>query len=116
MAAFIPQPFTSALILLKPTETTVKGVTKKTFPTPENGIRFNGSFRSFGGTERDVNGLYSIEDTATVECWYDPAITGACRVYVPDTGGTYEIIGQPEDISLRHQFLRFKVRRIKGGA
>lgn len=116
MAQFRPQPFTAALILLKPTAVTVMGVEKKTFPAPKDGVRFNGSFKTYGGTERDVNGLYSIEDTATVECWYDPQITGACRVYVPDNGGTYEILGEPEDISLRHQFMRFKVRRYKGGA
>ena len=116
MADFKPSTFTAALILLIPTYTTVMGVPTKTFPSPSKGVRFNGSFRSFGGTERDVNGLYLIEDTATVQCWYDPAITSECRIYVLDSQKTYEIISESEDIDLRHQFMQFKVRRYKGGA
>lgn len=77
---------------------------------------FFGSFKTYGGTERDVNGLYTIEDTAQVECWYNPKITSECRVYLPETHSTYEIINEPEDIDLRHQFMKFKVRRLKGGA
>lgn len=116
MAEFKPAPFTAALVLLIPTYTTAMGVPTKAFPSPEAGIRFNGSFKTYGGTERDINGLYSIEDTAVVECWYDPAIKSECRVWVADTGKTYEILNDPEDIGLRHQFMRFKVKRIKGGA
>ena len=116
MATFKPETFTAALILLKPTYSTVMGVPTKAFPSPEKGFRFNGSFKTYGGTERDVNGLYMIEDTASVECWYDPQITSDCRVYVPETQKTYEIIGEPEDIDLRHQFMKFKVQRYKGGA
>ena len=114
MAEFKPSTFTAALVLLKPTYSTVMGVPTATFPSPAKGVRFNGSFKSYGGTERDVNGLYMIEDTATVQCWYDPQITSGCRVYVLDTGKTYEIINEPEDIDLRHQFMTFKVRRYKG--
>ena len=116
MADFKPSTFSAALVLLIPTYTTVMGVPTKTFPSPDKGVRFNGSFKTYGGTERDVNGLYAIEDTAQVECWYDPQIKSDCRVYVSDTGATYEIINEPEDINLRHQFMTFKVRRYKGGA
>ena len=116
MAAFKPSTFSTAMILLVPTYSEVMGVPTKAFPAPEDGFRFNGSFKTFGGTERDVNGLYTIEDTAQVECWYDPAITSQCRVYLPETGATYEIINEPEDSSMRHQFMKFKVRRLKGGA
>lgn len=116
MAEFNPARFSAALILLIPTYETVMGVPSKTFPSPAEGIRFYGSFKTYGGTERDVNGLYAIEDTAQIECWYDPAIKSDCRVYVSDTGATYDIINEPEDISLRHQFMMFKVRRVKGGA
>ena len=88
----------------------------KTFPSPSKGVEFFGSFKTFGGTERDVNGLYSVEDTASIECWYNPSIKSDCRVYVSITGAAYEIMGEPEDIDLRHQFMKFKVRRVKGGA
>lgn len=116
MAEFAPARFSAALVLLAPTVSTVMGVAKKSFQAVKDGTAFFGSFRTFGGTERDVNGLYAIEDTAVVECWYDPAIKSDCRVYVQDTGAVYEILGEPEDIALRHQFMRFKVRRVKGGA
>lgn len=92
------------------------GVATKTYQTPQEGTQFFGSFKTFGGTERDVNGLYSIEDTAQIECWFDPAITADCRVCVCDTGAIYEIMNEPEDINLRHQFMKFKVRRVRGGA
>lgn len=116
-AAYKPfAPFSAALILLEPTESTVSGVLKKTFPAVKDGITFHGSFRAFGGTDRTVNGVYSVEDTAEIETWYRPDITSDCRVYVPQTGATYEILGEPENIQLRNQYLKFKVRRVKGGA
>lgn len=116
MADFKPSTFTAAMVLLIPAYTTVMGVSKKAFPSPEAGFKFFGSFKTYGGTERDINGLYTIEDTAQVECWYNPQISSECRVYVPEIQATYEIINEPEDIDLRHQFMKFKVRRLKGGA
>lgn len=110
-------PFSTALILLIPTKTEmVKGVAKRAFPAPENGVRINGSFKTYGGTDRDINGLYSVEDTAVVETWFDPRITSECRVQVQQTGAVYEILNEPENIELRNQYVRFKIRRVKGGA
>lgn len=117
MAEFKPARFSAALVLLIPTYTTVMGVAEKSFPSPSDGIPFFGSFKTYGGTlhsERDVNGLFAIEDTADIECWYNPQIKSDCRVYVRDTGATYEIMNEPEDIELRHQFMKFKVKRFKG--
>lgn len=115
MAAFRPGAFTAPIVLLIPTYSKSSGVEKKTFPTPENGVRMNGSFKSYGGTDRDVNGVYSVEDTAIIETWFDPRVRSECHVYIPGTGGTYEILGAPENIGLRNQFIRMKVRRIEGG-
>lgn len=103
------------LMLLIPMETIKSGVPVKTFPKLTDGILFFGQFKTYGGTERDVNGLYSIEDTAVIECWYRPDIKSNCRIGVPMTGAIYEIIGEPENIELRNQLLKFKVRRVKGG-
>lgn len=103
------------LMLLVPTETLKQGVPVKTFPKIEDGALIFGQFKTYGGTERDVNGLYSIEDTAIIETWYRPDITSSCRIGVPLTGAIYEIIGEPENIELRNQLLKFKVRRVKGG-
>ena len=116
MAFYKPSvPFNVPLYLLIPTYSVVSGVNKKSFPDSTDGVLFYGSFKTFGGTDSDVNGVYSIIDTANIECWYRPDIKSDCRIYVPANKGTYEIIGEPENINLRNQYLRFKVRRTKGG-
>lgn len=109
-------PFSVPMEVLTPTETKAKGAVKKTYPAAGEGFRINGSFKTYGGTERESNGVYTTEDTATIETWYRPDITAKCRVILLETGGVYEIEGEPEDIERRHQFLVFKVRRVKGGA
>ena len=108
------------LILITPTKKSISGVVKKTYPTIEEALKdttniFFGSFKSYGGTERDVNGVYSIEDTANIETWYRPDIKSDCRIGL-ETGEIYDILGEPEDINKRHQFLKFKIKRVKGGA
>lgn len=104
------------LFLFIPTYSTVSGVEVKTFPSWENGSLFYGSFKTYGGTERDINGLYSIEDTAVIETWFRPDIKSDCRIGVPATGAVYEVINQPENVNMRNQFLKFKVKRVRGGA
>lgn len=111
------QPFNVAMKLLQPILTKAQGVTKKAYEAPENvQVVFFGSFRTFGGTERDANGVYTVEDTATIDCWYDPNIKAGCAVHVCDNGQTYEIVGTPENIDMRNQFMKMKVRRIGGVA
>lgn len=104
------------MILLKPTYSTVSGVTVKDYPSTDSGDLIFGNFKTYGGTERNINNLYTIEDTAVIETWYRPDIKSDCRIYIPSNGRTYEIWHEPEDINMRHQFLKFKVRRFKGGA
>lgn len=109
-------PFNVPLMLLVPAYTDSLGVPTKTFPEVANGILFYGSFKTYGGTEREVNGIYSVENTAVIETWYRPDIKSNCRIAVPETGEVYEILGEPENINMRNQYLRFKVLQIKGGA
>lgn len=122
MASYKPSfPLNVPLVLLTPTTTTVTGVTKKEFPTIDEALKdknniIYASFKTYGGTERDVNGVYSIEDTANIETWFRPDIKSECRVAIAESGAIYEIIGEPENINMRNQFLKFKVKRIKGGA
>ncbi|MCQ2308206.1 MAG: hypothetical protein MJ000_11705 [Bacteroidales bacterium] len=106
-------PFSTPVQLLKPVWSTVSGVRKKSFP--ESGDVMFCSFKSYGGTEREVNGIFSVEDTGNLETWFRPDITSDCRVKL-DNGAVYEIMNEPENIEMRNQFLKFKVRRIKGGA
>lgn len=109
-------PFNVAMRLLIPTYTTVKGVDVKTFNEPsENDPLIFGSFRTFGGNEAVVNDVYTIEDTGVIDTWYRPDIKADCRVYMCDTGQTWEIANDPENINMRNQFLQFKVRKIGGG-
>lgn len=117
MASYRPSlPFSVPLRLLIPTYTTVNGVRKKTFPAVGSGILFYGTFKTFGGTERDVNGIYSVEDTANIETWFRPDITSGCRIALANSGAVYDVLGEPENIEMRNQFLVFKVSRVKGGA
>lgn len=108
----------------------IKGVNTKKYPTVEEALSvknknnnsvnlFFGSFKTYGGTEnkeKTINGLYVIEDTAVIETWYRPDITSNCRIARASDNTIYEVMNEPEDINQRHQFLKFKVRRVKGGA
>lgn len=106
------EPFTTALELFNPTYETVKGVAVKKYP--EQGERIMCSFKTYGGTETTVNDQLSVVDTANVETWYRPDITSASQLRLG--AKVYEVMGEPEDIEQRHQFLKFKVRGVKGGA
>lgn len=94
-----------------PTTLNVGGVPKKTYA---DGDAIFCSFRTFGGTEGKRNDLIIVEDTAVVETWYRPDITAGHAIKV--AGKDYEILGTPENIDMRGQVMRFKVRRIAGGA
>ena len=109
-------PFSVAMKLLVPTTTTAYGVAKKAFTTPESSEQFFGSFRTFGGTENTKDGVYTIVDTAVIDTWYRPDIKANCQIYMCETGETYDIISDPEDIERRHQYLQFKVRKAGGKA
>ena len=107
------EPFNVPLYVFIPMHKTAKGSTKKIYP--ENGDLIFCSFRTFGGTEITSNDVYVIEDTATIETWYRPDIKSDCIVKTTD-GKTYEILGTPENINMRNQILKFKIRAVKGGA
>lgn len=110
-------PFDVAMKLLIPTETKVKGVVKKTFTDPSKVEDvFFGSFKTFGGTENFSNEVYTVFNTANIETWFNPAITSDCQIYICETGETYEVISEPENIDMRHQFMSFKVQKIGGKA
>lgn len=112
MANYTPQPFNAVMALYIPDYTTAKGSPKKTY---RKLLDFYCSFRSFGGTEIESNGATVVENTAIIETWYNPDFKSNCRVATPD-GSFFEILGTPENINMRNQYLRFKIREIKGGA
>ena len=105
---------TTPLELQAPVPAYVNGVLKKDYSAVPGVVMAN--FSTYGGTETTVNGLLSVEDTATVTTWFRPDIKSDCRIKRLDTGAVYEVIGEPENVEARNMFLVFKVRRIKAGA
>lgn len=112
---------TTPCILQVPTISMVLGVAKKSFT---DSARFNCNWKSYGGTEVVNNGVLTIEDTATLVCWYNPQIQANCRIVRIADGkdeqgrwrAVYEVISEPENIEQRNMIMQFKVQRVKGGA
>ena len=104
---------TTPCMLLTPTVSNVLGVVTKDYAESE---RFNCNWKTYGGTEVANNGILTIEDTATLVCWYNPLIRANCRVKRLTDGALYEIISEPENIEQRNMILQFRVQRVKGGA
>lgn len=117
----INEPYTTAMYLLKPTTTISKGVPKKTFEKCSEGEQIFCLFKTYGGTvgtlssEKEVNGIVVVADTATIETWYNPNITSECRLAFNDND-VYEILGSPENLSMRNKTMKIKVKKVKGGA
>lgn len=72
------------------------------------------SFKTYGGTEKDINGRYVIYDTANVVTWFRPDIQSDCRLKRMSDGALFEILNEPENIEMKNQYVKFKVQRIKG--
>lgn len=115
MAEYKPQtPFTVPFTIQTPVLTKIKGTPTKTFTESET-VYFC-SFRTFGGTEMVENGVYSVVDTATIETWFTDQLTAASRIHNLQNDTVYEVIGTPENINMRNQYLKVRVQAIKGGA
>lgn len=111
---------TTPLRLQQPVTAISYGVNRKTYQNVKDVIWAN--LKTFGGTETNNNGIITVEDTAQIVCWYRPDIKSGCRVVLldgtedTDNAKCYEILGEPENIEMRNMFLKFKIRRVKGGA
>lgn len=100
--------------LLIPTGTTkVNGVTRQQYPDDGDVIFVN--WKTYGGTEQTVNGVYSVLDTANITTRYRPDIKANCRLLRED-GAIYQIISEPENTDLNNKYCEFKVECVKGGA
>lgn len=103
----------TAVKLLIPTGTSkVNGVTCNTYPEDGDVIFVN--WKTYGGTEQTVNGVYSILDTADITTRYRPDIKANCRLLRED-GAIYQIKSEPENCDLNNKYCEFKVERVKGG-
>lgn len=105
---------TTAMRLQTPTSKRVNGVLVKEY-TDVPGIVFV-NFKTFGGTERLNNDVYIVEDTAQIVCWYRPDIKADSRLIRLSDSAVFDVIGVPENLEMRNMFLKFKIRRVKGGA
>ena len=104
---------TGVKLLIPTGPTKVNGVTRYNYP--KDGPVIFVCWKTYGGTEQTVNGVYSIIDTADITTRYRPDITAKCRLLRED-GAIYEIISEPENMDLNNKYCEFKVERVKGGA
>lgn len=112
------KPFNVPMKILIPQTGDSLGKKYKKYPKPDevsDDMLFFGSFITYGGDERDVNGVMSIMDTANIETWYRDDIKSDCAIINMNTGAIYEIENEPEDIESRHIYMKFKCIRYKGG-
>jgi len=117
MARYRPSKPMDVPLLLYPVVSAEEKLGKLVKNYATEGILFFGSFATYGGTERTVNGALVIEDTATVETWYRPDFAASGRIALANAPAkVYEIVGEPEDIEQRHQFCRMRLTRVAGGA
>lgn len=112
MSGYIPPlPFRTPAMLIKRTVKQIKGMAKESFTDSE---QFFCTAKSYGGTEKVVNGLYVIEDTWQIDTWYNPNICKGDRIRFLDDDSEYEIYATPENINRAGQYMRFKVIRFGG--
>ena len=103
---------TPVQLLIPSANSKVNGVSRATYPSTGDVIFVN--WKTYGGTEQTVNGVYSVIDTADITTRYRPDIAVNCRLLRED-GKIYQIISEPENTDLNNRYLEFKVERVKGG-
>jgi SPP1 family predicted phage head-tail adaptor len=112
MADYKPNlPFNVPAMLLKRSLKKVNGTNQESFTEK---TMFFCSAKSYGGTEKQVNGVTVIEDTWTIDTWYNPDFRKGDKIRFLDDGTEYEILASPENINRRGQYMRFKAVGIGG--
>ena len=106
------KPFNVQFMILNPTREKING--KVVLKYPETGELINASFTTFGGTQGEVNDVVVIHDTANIETWYREDITSDTRLKNVSNNKVFKVLGSPENIEERNQFLKFKVERYVG--
>ena len=103
-------PFKTKFNVLTPSFEMVLGVQKRTLIKTSE---LFASVRSFGGTEKIIDGVYSVLKTQVLQTWYRPDVISG--VVLEDLNGErWEIIGDPENINLDNRYLQIKVKKIDG--
>lgn len=110
-------PYIVPIVFIPPIKKKIKGVLTTSYQNIEEVEEKNlvfCSFKTFGGTEQIINDIYTIIDTANIETFYKPEITKGSKIVLMESKEEYEIIGSPENINQRNQFMKFKVKKIEG--
>lgn len=105
-------PFDVPALHLKKSSKKVNGVNQEIFTEAKE--PFFCSAKSYGGTEKQVNGVTVIEDTWWIDAFFDPAFGKGDRIRFLDDNTEFEVLASPENINRRGQYMRFKVVRIGG--
>lgn len=112
MAEYKPQlPFNVPAMHMKCKTEKVNGVNQESFTDT---AMFFCSAKSYGGTEKTVNGVVVVEDTWTIDTWYNPKFKKGDHIRFLDDGSEFKILASPENINRRGQYMRFKVVAIGG--
>lgn len=105
-------PFDIPALHLKRTLKKINGANQEIFTEAEK--PFFCSAKSYGGTEKVVNGVVVIEDTWIVDAYYNPSFRKGDKIRFLDDNSEFEILASPENINRRGKFMRFKVLAIGG--
>lgn len=93
-------------------ETDVNGADEISYTDADPALDFC-NWKGKGGTQSVDAASIVVEDTAELTMWYRPDISQQDRVLKNDDAAlAYEIIGPPENIEERNQFLLLKVKRV----
>lgn len=106
-------PFNVPAMHLKRSKEPVKVSGVNQYEYTEN-IIFYCSAKSYGGTEKVVNGVFVIEDTWQIDTWFNPDFGKGDRIRFLDDDTEFEILASPENIERKGQYMRFKVVAISG--
>lgn len=90
----------------------VNGVNQYTYTEAKK--PFFCSAKSYGGTEKVVNGVVVIEDTWNIDAFYNPNFGKGDKIRFLDDNSEFEILASPENINRQGQYMRFKVKHIGG--
>lgn len=104
-------PFNVPAMHMKRTVEKINGMNQESF---SDAGMFYCAAKSYGGTEKIVNDVYVIEDTWTIDTWYNPAIKKGDHIRFLDDNSEFEVLASPENINRRGQYMRFKVSMISG--
>lgn len=90
----------------------VNGVNTEVYE-PDEDVLWVGA-KSYGGTEKNVNDVYTIIDTMEFTCYYTSNIQSSDRLEILTDGSVWEILNTPENIDMRGAFMKIKCRRWHG--